>query len=108
MIICRVKSHIKLILLVAIILYGPIIVHAQNSNVRVSIKRNSLTIKEAFHEIKKQTGMSVAYNQSKLNDSQSILLDMNDKPLSEVLAAILKDTEFSYELKGDQIMIVSQ
>lgn len=108
MINCRVKSHLKLILLSVLMSFGSIMLHAQSSDMRISIKKSNLTIKEAFQEIEKQTGMSVAYNQSKLNDSQKISLNETDKSLSDVLDSILKNTEFDYELKGDQIMIVPQ
>lgn len=105
MIIFRVKSRLTILCLVLMFSFGAIF--AQNGNVKISINKNKITIKEALREVERQSKMSVAYNQSKLNDTELVDLSVMDKPLSEVLDQILLKTGFGYEIKDDQIMIVS-
>lgn len=100
-----VETRLKLLLLTLMLSFSTL-AFGQAEKVRISIKKNDITIKEALREVEKQTKMSVAYNQSKLEDKSSLSLDVNAAPLNEVLNEILKDTDFTYELKGDQIMII--
>lgn len=102
-----VKSRLKLLLLACLMSFN-IGVYSQGNGVKVSINRTKITIKEALQEVEKQSKMSLAYNESKLNGNKQISLNLTDKSLSETMDAILQDTGFSYELKGEQIMIVSE
>ncbi|NDV69906.1 SusC/RagA family TonB-linked outer membrane protein [Dysgonomonas sp. 25] len=76
------------------------------SDVKISISRDNITIKEALQEVEKQSKMSVAYNESKLNGNQKIRLNIANQTLEQALAEILSGTNFSYQLKDDYIMIV--
>lgn len=75
-------------------------------NQRVTITGKSKTILKAFEEIEKQTGLSIAYNQTKLDTNKQIKQDFNDKILSSVMTDILKGTGFSYRVEGNHIVIV--
>lgn len=72
----------------------------------VTITGKNKTILKAFEEIEKQTGLSIAYNQTKLDTNRQIKQDFNDKILSSVLTDILKGTGFSYRVEGNHIVIV--
>lgn len=76
------------------------------SDVRISISNDNITIKEALQEVERQSKMSVAYNESKLNGNQKIRLNITNQPLEKALVEILSKTEFSYQLKDGYIMIV--
>lgn len=102
-----VKSRLKLLLL-ACLMTCNIGAYSQGNGVKVSINRNNITIKEALQEVEKQSKMSLAYNESKLNGNKRIALNLTDKSLDETMDAILKETGFSYELKDEQIMIVAE
>lgn len=104
----RAKSRIKLVLLACLLFFGIVSIQAQRENFKIFIKKNNTTIKEAFQEIENQTGKSIAYNQSKLDENQKITLDGKNNSLEYILNTILQGTGFSYEMKDDQIMIVSQ
>lgn len=104
----RAKSRIKLVLLACLLFFGIVSIQAQRENFKIFIKKNNTTIKEAFQEIENQTGKSIAYNQSKLDENQKITLDGKNNSLGDILNTILQGTGFSYEMKDDQIMIVSQ
>lgn len=98
------KVNFKLLLL-ACLFFLQSNVFAQ-SNVRISIKNDKITIKEALQEVEKQSKMSVAYNESKLNGNKQIRLSITDESLEKALTDILAGTEFSYQLKDGYIMIV--
>lgn len=75
-------------------------------NQRVTITGKNKTILKAFEEIEKQTGLSIAYNQTKLDINKQIRQDFNDKILSSVMTDILRNTGFSYRIEDSHIVIV--
>ena len=99
----RISLRIKLLMLIFTLFFG--VSQAQNNDVRISIN-GKITIKEALREVEKQSKKSVAYNQSKLNSSEEIELNVSNQSVESVLDLILEGTEFSYEIEDDQIMIV--
>jgi len=82
--------------------------YAQNDDVRITIKNDNISIREALQEVEKQSKMSVAYNESKLNVEKQIKLNINKQTLDQALGAILTDTGFGYQLRGEYIIIVPQ
>ena len=74
-------------------------------NVRINLKGNEITLREALTEIEKQSKMSVAYNESQLGGNKRISLNINNQTLEQALDAILKGTGFGYKLKDGYIMI---
>ena len=48
------------------------------SNVKITIKKNEITLREALTEVEKQSKMSVAYNESQLGGSKRISLNVSD------------------------------
>ncbi|MDR0692532.1 MAG: SusC/RagA family TonB-linked outer membrane protein [Prevotellaceae bacterium] len=66
-----------------------------------------MSISSAFEEIEKQTQLSIAYNESKINVNQIITVDVVNKTLSEAMTAILRGTETSFNIQGNQIILVS-
>lgn len=75
---------------------------------QISIAAKNKTLLSVFEEIEKQTGLSIAYNQTKLNINKVINQDFNDKILSSVITELLKDSGFSYRLEGKHIIIVPE
>lgn len=52
-------------------LFAQTVLFAQ-SNVKITIKKNEITLREALTEVEKQSKMSVAYNESQLGGSKRI------------------------------------
>jgi TonB-linked SusC/RagA family outer membrane protein len=98
------KVNFKLLLLVCLF-FLQANVFAQN-NVRISIKNDNITVKEALQEVEKQSKMSVAFNESKLNGDKQLRLSISDQPLEKALTDILAGTDFGFQLKDGYIMIV--
>ena len=85
----------KIFILTSLALFTSTISWGQNQ--RITITGNNNTILKVFEEIEKQTGLSIAYNQTKLDIT---------KILSSVMTEVLKDTGFSYKIEDKHIVIV--
>lgn len=94
----------KIFILTSLALFTSTISWGQNQ--RITITGNNNTILKVFEEIEKQTGLSIAYNQTKLDINRKISQDFSDKILSSVMTEVLKDTGFSYKIEDKHIVIV--
>lgn len=89
------------------LMFAQTVLFAQ-SNVKITIKKNEITLREALTEVEKQSKMSIAYNESQLGGSKRISLNVKGLPLEQALKAILKGTGFGYKVKDNYIMIVPE
>ncbi|MGP1538461.1 SusC/RagA family TonB-linked outer membrane protein [Bacteroides pyogenes] len=78
------------------------------SNAKITIKKKNITLQEALQQIEKQSTYLVAFNESKLEKTKRVDLDINGESLDKALSAILSGTGFSYKIKDNYIMIVPQ
>ena len=99
--------EVKCITFFCCLLFAQTVLFAQ-SNVKITIKKNEITLREALTEVEKQSKMSVAYNESQLGGSKRISLNVSELPLEQALKVILKGTGFSYKLKDSYIMIIPE
>jgi hypothetical protein len=99
------KTHHRLLLLFACLFLFANESFTRN-DVRISINNGNITIKEALREIERQSNLSVAYNESKLNGYRHIRLIINNQPLDKALKAILTGTGFDFRLEEEYIIIV--
>lgn len=76
------------------------------SRARVTIKKSNTTIVEALKQIEKQTGMFAEYNHTQLNKKPGINVNLQNATVDEALNKVLSGSGFSYQIKGDQIIIV--
>lgn len=75
-------------------------------DVRINLQKKDITVVSALKEVERQSGLSVGYNDSALESSPAISLNLTDARLSEALNAILGGTGFTYEIKDRYIKIV--
>lgn len=97
-----VKIHKILILLFALCLSNTIV--AQNQKVTVYSKNQEML--KAFDQIEKQTKLSIAYNQTKLDVNKVIKEDFINKELSFVLDGLLKNSGFTFRIERTHIIII--
>lgn len=76
------------------------------SNSRITIKSNRITLSKALEQVERQSKLSIAYNQSKLDAKKTLSLNIVDKPLSEALDLILKGSGFSHKIDGKYIALI--
>lgn len=76
------------------------------SNLRITIKKKNVTLQEALQEVEKQSAYLVAFNESKLEKTKRIDVNINAEPLEKALSTILAGTGFTFKIKDKYIMIV--
>lgn len=89
-------------------LFFSVSIFAHNSNARITIHKKGISVIEALKEVEKQVNLSVGYNESQLKNKSVINLSLEKATLENSLEEILKDTGYTYELKGTYIMIIPQ
>lgn len=92
----------KAILLLFFILFS-IGTNAQNQKVELS--GNSLTILQIFQEIEKQTKLSVDYNRTRFDVSQTKILQSKNGTLSSILDEVVAGTGFGYSIENGHVII---
>lgn len=101
----KILLNFRKILILALLAFSTSVI-CWGQNQRITISGNNKTLLNIFEDIEKQTGLSIAYNQTKLDVTRKIKQDFKDKNLSSVMADILRDTGFSYHIEGKHIIIV--
>jgi TonB-linked SusC/RagA family outer membrane protein len=79
-----------------------IFANAQNRTVSLSAR---MTLKEAFIEIEKQTGLSVDYNDRTVNTEARSKRAYSNAKLSDVLTDILGEINCTYTIQGNHILV---
>ena len=83
---------------------GSIQIQAQN----VSFNNERVSLKKAFEKIEQVSNYKIAYNASKLNINKQVVLNQKNKTVPQVMEELLKDTDYTFEVKGNQIVIVAK
>mgnify|MGYP003574874428 CR=1 FL=1 len=79
----------------------------QGSEVKLSLTGTNITLAQAFQQIKKQTGLTVFYNNQLLNDSERTSIDLKNVSLNTVLNKLLKGKNISYEIRRDKVIVLN-
>lgn len=74
-------------------------------NKKISFAIDNSTIEEAIIALSKQSKINIAFSNSILPSDQSVSLDIVDAPLKQVLRSILDDTNVSFKLVSNQIIL---
>lgn len=101
------KAKTRLFLFLFCFVASHVFLYAQD-NVRITIKKDNISVIEALQMIEKQSKMFVAYNESQLKNQRNLNLNIDNQPVEAVLEQILRSTGFSYQLKDNYIIIVPQ
>ena len=97
------ERKIRILRMAAVLLLaGSLSIQAQN----VSFNNERLTLKQAFEKIESVSNYKIAYNASKLNVNRQVVLNQKNKSVPQVIEELLKGTNFTLEVKGNQIVIV--
>lgn len=83
-----------------------LMVGAQNYEKRVTIHHKNISLKEVLLQIERQTGYSIAYEQSNLNLNKTQTLSLDNVKIDHALIQVLKGTGHIYKIKGYHIMII--
>ena len=73
---------------------------AQQTRQNVTIVNKSMTVKQFFAEIKKQTGLNFIYSTDLAAKLPHITVNANNRPLREVLDEVMHKVNCRYEIEG--------
>ncbi len=77
-------------------------------NQRISVVAKNKTLLSVFENIEKQTGLSVAYNQTKLDVNRIANQDFKNENLSSIMTELLKNSGFTYRIEDKHIIIIPE
>lgn len=86
---------------------GILSVYAENTfsqNAKVSIKKYNVQLEKVLAEIEKQTDYLFIYN-DKVETTRKVSVNVSDKPVSQVLDDVLKNTDIHYVMEGSHIIL---
>ena len=72
---------------------------------KVVIKKNKLPYEQLFNEIEAQTGIATLLSNREIDLNDQIIIESEDYELKELLKVVTKDTELTFELIDDYIII---
>ena len=93
------------VLIAALGSLGP--VAAQDMQKKITIQA-TVTIAEAFAEIERQAGVSIAYGDEKNDTRKRVTLSLNDATLETAMAEVLAGTPLTYKKNGYHIILVEK
>lgn len=103
---CGIYQLIRIMKLTSLLLFiGFLHLSAASRSQTVSLNIKSQPIEKVFEAIEKQTKLTVIYNDSFVNPTAPISLNVNNKPLTEVLELFLHPISLSYHITKNTIVI---
>lgn len=87
------------------LVFLPLAVMAQSREKRINLQNKNISFREAFMEIERQTGYSVAYEASKLKAESRLSVWLKEADIDKALTQILKGTGHTYRIKGYHVII---
>lgn len=100
----KTTNRIHSIWLLCVCLFFSTAMFGQNQEVKLS-KNNGISLKQAFSEIEKQTGLSIDYNSVVINTSLLRTIPSPNGTAEKILKELLKGTGYSHLFKGKHIII---
>lgn len=100
------KSLIPLIVFIALFC-NVAIASSQNLSTKISIKKQSISLKQVLQEIEKQTEYTFVVRDNDINTAEMVSLNVENKNISEVLNILLAGKNIRYEIRENTISIYS-
>ncbi len=78
-------------------------VHASGHSQTISLSGKNMPVKKVFSAIEKQTGYVVFYNNSLLDDTDPVTLDVNQMPFAEFLELFSSQHALHYRITNKMV-----
>lgn len=78
-------------------------VHAQNA--KITISQSEIKVGDLLNLIESQTDYLFVYNKKNVDLERRISIDIKEKPVSEILSEVFKDTGIKYVMEGANIIL---
>lgn len=75
---------------------------------KVTVRKSNLTVEELFNEVKQQTGLTVIYNNDRLNKADQINVPNGSMELEDLFSIVLDGRSLTYEFKDEYIIVKPQ
>lgn len=72
---------------------------------QVSMKKSNVPLSSVIKELEKESGYTFFYNDDQINLEKRISIDVTDAPLEVVLNQLFGNTEYTYRIVNNQIVI---
>lgn len=99
-------KNLRNYLCLTVLMFVSVVAMAQEN--KVTVTGRDITTKQAFEQIEAQSKYTIAYNVSKFNAERKVSVNLKNKPLKDVLAAILKGSGFTYKVNENHIVIIPE
>ena len=100
------KQMLRIMKLIIILMTAFLMqVSASSFAQRITIKNESITLKRAFVEIRKQTGYIVLYKSDLLNKTRPVKLNLVNIPLEDALKVMLDGQNLEFAIKDKSIVV---
>lgn len=96
----------KKIAFLLVLLAFPVFLWAQERNVTLQIKE--MKVEQAVLKLRKTSGFKFLFNHEEVKNAGSKTIDMKNRPLPEVMDALLKNTNLTYRIEKDIVVIIPQ
>ena len=81
-------------------------VNAQNKPISLSFK--NAPIKSVLAEIQQKSGYRILYNDEVVSDELRVSVNAENAPIKDILNTILKDTELTFIVNGNELIIITK
>ncbi len=100
------KKALLVMRIIAIIVFVfALHVSAKTSGQNVSIKKQNVTLKEVFRELRVQTGYYFIYNSKEVPDKKIVSMNFSNAPIDVVLTTLLKGMSLNYTIEDKIISL---
>ena len=99
----RIMKITTVLTLIAIFQLSAATLHSQN--VKVSISRNNLPLKEFIHEIEKQTDYLFMYSEKEIDLQKRVNVSAKNEPVSKVLKEVFENSGIVYNFNEGYISL---
>lgn len=72
---------------------------------RLDLKLKDVTLRDAFKEVKRQTGVYFVYNEEELSRERRVSVEGNGLTVEEAMGRILKGAPYVFECVGDMVVV---
>ena len=103
----KLLLNISLIVTICMIMNVQLLT-AQSSGTKVSFESKNLSLDQTLKALDKQTSMRISYTVDLVSPYNHISIEKGERSIENTLNLILANTNLTYEIKGDNILIIKK